>query len=141
MKKKTNEETDTNDLSSSGDESEDGQSSNTHNDQDSDVSFEFDAEEEIDTTEIEEGDWIEYFKKQMRRDRKDGKCEDSMLERDTQKMKSRLALRMATSPSERGLTKAAEKEPRTQLKIQDQQSDWDTRKRWEEDITDFAQIC
>ena len=30
-------------MSSSGDESEDGQSSNTHNDQDSDVSFENDT--------------------------------------------------------------------------------------------------
>ena len=51
----------TNDMSSTGDESEDGQSSNTHNDQDSDVSFENDTGEEIvDTTEIEEEDWIEY---------------------------------------------------------------------------------
>ena len=37
--------------------------SNTHNDQDSDVSFENDLEEEIDTTEIEEEDWIEYMKR------------------------------------------------------------------------------
>ena len=50
-------------MSSTGDESEDGQSSNTHEDQDSDVSFENDTEEEIDTTEIEEEDWIEYIKR------------------------------------------------------------------------------
>ena len=58
MKRKdeTNEEKDTNNLSCTGDESEDGQSSNTHNDQDSDVSFENDADEEIDATEIEEED-------------------------------------------------------------------------------------
>ena len=37
QKDKTNEEKDTNDLSSTGDESEDGQSSHTHKDQDSDV--------------------------------------------------------------------------------------------------------
>ena len=42
---------------------EDGQSSNTHKDQDSDVSFENDTEEEIDTSEIEEEDWIEYIKR------------------------------------------------------------------------------
>ena len=36
----------TNDLSSTGDECEDGQSSNTLKDQDSDVSFENDTEEE-----------------------------------------------------------------------------------------------
>ena len=36
-----------------------GQSSNTHKDQDSDVSFsKDDTEEEIDTTEIEEDYWI-----------------------------------------------------------------------------------
>ena len=59
-KDETNEEKDTNDLSSTGDGSEDGQSSNTHNDQDCDVSFENDTDEEIDVTEIEEEDWIEY---------------------------------------------------------------------------------
>ena len=49
MKRKdeTNEEKNTNDLGSTGDESEDGQSSITHNDQDSDVSFENDTDEEL----------------------------------------------------------------------------------------------
>ena len=67
QKIKTNEENDTNDSSSTGEESEDGQSSNTHNDQDSDVSFENDTEEEIDTTEIEEEDWIDYIEKKHKR--------------------------------------------------------------------------
>ena len=40
-KDETNEEKDTDDLSGTGDESEDGQSSSTHNDQDSDVSIEY----------------------------------------------------------------------------------------------------
>ena len=44
QKDKTNEAKDTNDLSSTGDECEDGQSSNTHKDQDSDVSFENDIQ-------------------------------------------------------------------------------------------------
>ena len=56
-KDETNEEKDT------GDESEDGQSSNTHNNQDSDVSFGNDTDEEIDATEIEEEDWIEHIKR------------------------------------------------------------------------------
>ena len=47
-KVKTSEDFDNIDSSSTGDESEDGQSSNTHKDQDSDVSFENDTEEEID---------------------------------------------------------------------------------------------
>ena len=62
-KVKTSEEKCTNDLGSTGDGSEDGQSSNTHKDQDSDVSFENDTAEEIDTTEIEKEDWIEYTRR------------------------------------------------------------------------------
>ena len=60
---KTNEEKDTNGLSSTADENEDGQSSNSHKDQDTDVSFENDAEEEIDTTETEEEVWADYIKR------------------------------------------------------------------------------
>ena len=64
QKVKTNEEEDTNDLSSTGDECEDGQSSISHKDQDSDVSLESDTDEEIDTTEIEEEEgWIDYIKR------------------------------------------------------------------------------
>ena len=53
-KDKTNDEFDNIDSSCIGDESADGQSSISHNDQDSDVSSESDNDEEIDTTEIEE---------------------------------------------------------------------------------------
>ena len=49
-------------MCSSDDESGDGQSTTTHNDVNSDVSFEEDADEEIDTTSIEE-EWIEYIKR------------------------------------------------------------------------------
>ena len=118
-KGETNEEKDTDDLSSTGDESEDGQSSNTHNDQDSDVSFETDTDEETDTTEIEEEDWIEYIKKEaqttswkrwrIRRFDAGNKTH--------KKMKRRLALRMATSPSERWLMKAAEWNPELSLRL------------------------
>ena len=63
---KTNEEieeTDINDMRSIDDESGDGLSTTTHNDVDSEVSFEDDADEEIDTTSIEEEDCIDYIKK------------------------------------------------------------------------------
>ena len=46
---------------SSEDETEDGHSSNTNCDQDSDISFMKDTDEEIDTAVIEEEDWIEYM--------------------------------------------------------------------------------
>ena len=51
-KDETNGNDDTEDLGSTGDENEDGQSSNTHNDRDSDISFENDTCDEIDTTVI-----------------------------------------------------------------------------------------
>ena len=59
-----NEEEDINDLSSTGDESEDGRNSVSHKDQDSDASFEIDTDEEIDTAEIEE-EWIDYIKRSI----------------------------------------------------------------------------
>ena len=46
-----------------GHESGDGQSTRTQNDVDSEVSFEDDAHEEIETTVIEEEDWIEYIRR------------------------------------------------------------------------------
>ena len=85
-KVKTNEEKDTNDLSSTGDESEDGQSSVSHKDQDSDVSFESDNDEVIDATEIEEEDWVDHIKRSTDEAiDKMGKREDSMLNQDAQK--------------------------------------------------------
>ena len=140
QKDKTNEEKDTNDLCSTGDESEDGQSSNTHKDQDSDVSFENDTEEEIDTSEIEEEDWIDYIKKHKRCHGKDGKCEDSMLEQDSQKMKWRLAMGIATSPSERRLMKAAEWNPELSSKCRTNRAIGRPRKRWEDDSNEFLKL-
>ena len=60
-KGKTVEDKDTNDSRCTGGESEDGQSSIFHRDQDSDVSFESDNDEEIDASEFEEEDWVDYI--------------------------------------------------------------------------------
>ena len=46
----------------SDDETAEGCSTNTDCDQDSDVSFMKDSDEEIDTVQIEEEEWIEYMK-------------------------------------------------------------------------------
>ena len=48
---------------SAEDELEEGSSSNTDCDQDTDVSFMNDADEEIDATEIEQEDSVEYMKR------------------------------------------------------------------------------
>ena len=91
------EETDTNDLCSTDDDSGDGLSTTTHNDVDSEVSFEDDADEEIDTTLIEEEDWIEYIKRST--DEAKEKMESAKIRcwnKTHKKMKWKLALRIAT---------------------------------------------
>ena len=58
----------------------------------------------MDTIEIEEEDWIEYIKRSTA-DALDKmeRAKIRLLEQNTQKMKWKLALRIATSPSERWL--------------------------------------
>ena len=60
-KVKNNEDLNDIDSSCSNDESEDRKSDTSHNDQDSDVSFEIDNDEEIDAAEIEEEEWVVSF--------------------------------------------------------------------------------
>ena len=125
-------------MCSADDESGDGQSTKTHDDVDSEVTFEDDPDEEMDTTAIEEEDWIDYIKrKHCRCIGQDGTRKDSMLEQDPQKMKWKLALRIATSPSERWLKKAAEWNPDLSSRYKTNRAIGRPRKRWEDDINDF----
>ena len=50
-------------MCSIDDESGDGQSTKSKDDVDSEVTFEEDSDEEMDTIEIEEDDWTEYIKR------------------------------------------------------------------------------
>ena len=61
-KVKTSEDLNDIDSSCTDDESEDGKSDISHNDQDRDVSFESDNDEEIDAAEIQEEDWLNTLK-------------------------------------------------------------------------------
>ena len=79
---------------------------------DSEVSFEDDADEEIDTTLIEEEDSIEYIQRST--DEAKEKMESAKIRcwnKPHKKMKSKLALRIATSSRDRWLRKAAEWKP------------------------------
>ena len=114
VKHKVNNSEDLNDIDSgcTYDESEDGKSYVSHNDQDSDVSFEIDNDEEIDAEEIEEEEWVEYIKRNTieameKMENKKIRCW-KMTQR---KMKWRLAMRIATSQKERWLIKAVEWNP------------------------------
>ena len=87
---------------SSEDETEDGHSSNTNCDQDSDISFMNDTDEEIDTAVIEEEDWIEYMKRstdEAIEQMKNTKIQCWM--KTHRRMKWRLAMRIASLPVER----------------------------------------
>ena len=95
---KTCEDLDNIDSSCTDDESEDGQSSVSHNDQDSDVSVESDNDEEIDAAEIEEEDWVDYIKRSTNEAmEKMGNEKIRCWNKTQKKMKWRLALRIATS--------------------------------------------
>ena len=104
---------------------------------DSEVSFEDDADEEMGTTAIEE-EWIEYIKRSIvdaldKTERAKIRCWN----RTHKKMKWKLALRIATSPSERWLKKAAEWSPDLSSRYKTNRAIGRPRKRWEDDINDF----
>ena len=91
---------------STDDESGDGQSTKSEDDMDSGVTFDEDSDKDIDTVEIEEEDWIDY----IRRSTADAidKMEHAKIRcwnKTHRKMKWKLALRTATSPSERWIKK------------------------------------
>ena len=60
-----------------------------------------------------------------------------MLEQDSKKMKWRLAMRIATSPSERWLIKAADWNPELSSKYRTNRAIGRPRKRWEDDVNEF----
>ena len=121
-------------ICSTDDESDDGQSTKSKDDVDSEVTFEEDSDKETDTIEIEEEDWIEYIKRSTadaldKMERAKIRCWN----RTHKKMKWKLALRIATSPCERWLKKAAEWNPdlssryKTNRAMEDREKDGKTR--------------
>ena len=63
-----------------------------------------------------------------------------MLEQDSQKTKWRLALRIATSPSERWLMKVSDWNPELSSKYRTNRAIVRPRKRWEDDINEFLKL-
>ena len=125
-------------TSCTNDESEDRESDTSHNDQDSDVSFEIDIDEEIDAAEIDEEEWIEYIRRSTIEVIEKMENEKIRCWKLTQrKMKWRLAMRIATSQKERWLIKAAEGNPELSSKYRTNRSIGRPRKRWEDDINEF----
>ena len=101
------------------------------------MSFENDNDEETDAAEIEEEEWVEYIKRSTSEAVEKMVNEKIRCWKMTQrKMKWRLAMRIATSPSEKWLIKAAEWNPELGSKYRTNRSIGRPRKRWE-DINEF----
>ena len=126
------------DSSCTNDEIEDEKCDTSHNDQDSDVSFDIVNDEEIDAAEIEEEEWVEYIKRSTIEAMEKMENEKIRCWTLTQrKIKWRLAMRIATSQKERWLIKAAEWNPELSSKYRTNRSIGRPRKRWEDDINEF----
>ena len=111
-------------------ETEDGHNSNTNCDQDSDISFRNDTDDEINTTEIEEEDWIEYMKRST--DEAMERMKTTKIQcwiKTHRRKKWRLATRIASLPKERWMVKAAVWNPELSTTEQwgDQEKDGKTR--------------
>ena len=140
-KDETNENDDTEDLGSTEDENEDGQNSNTHYDQDSDISFENGIDDEIDTTAIEEEECIDYIERST--DEAVEKMENKKIRcwiKTHKRMKWRLALRIALLPSERCIVKAAEWNPELSSRNKIYRTIGKPKRRWEDDINEFLKF-
>ena len=105
---------------------------------DREVSFEDDADEEIDTTSVEEEDWIEYIKRSSEEAME--KMESAKMRcwnKTHKKMKWKLALRIATSPRDKWLRKVANWNPELSTRYRINRAIGRSRKRWEDDINEF----
>ena len=99
-------------------ETNDGNSSNADRHQDSDISFMNDTDEEIDTAEVEEEEWIEYILRST--DEAMERMETAKIQcwmKAHSRMKWRQAMRTASLPEERGVAKAAGWNPELSMKF------------------------
>ena len=123
---------------STDDKSGEDQSTKSEDDMDSGATFDEDSDKDIDTAEIEEEDWFDYIRRSTadaidRMDHAKIRCWN----KTHKKMKWKLALRIATSPSERWVKKAAEWNPEMSSKYRTSRTIGRPKKRWEDDINDF----
>ena len=141
MKHNVKNSEDLNDIDSSctNDKSEDGKSDTSHDDQYSDVSFAIDNDEEIDSAEIEEEDWVEHIKRStIWSYGKDGIWEDKILEDHSKKDEMETGDENHNiTERERWLIEAAEWNPELSSKYRTNRSIGRPRKRWEDDIMEF----
>ena len=103
----------------SDEETAEGSGSNTDCDQDSDISFMKDTDEEMDTGETDEENWIEYLKRST--DIADERMKTAKIPcwiETHRGIKWRWATRLASLPDERWTEKAAKRKPGLSTKHQ-----------------------
>ena len=124
------------------DETAEGSSTNTDCDQDSDVSFMKGTDEEIDTAEIDEEQWIEYMKRSTEKAVEKMKAATITCWMEThRRMKWRLAMSVASLQVERWTKKAAEWNPGLSTQYQKNRPvGRPKKKRWEDEINDFLKL-
>ena len=123
---------------SSDEETAEGSSSNTDCDRDSDISFMEDTDEEIDTGEVDEEEWLEYTIRSTGTAVERMKAAKSPCWIEThRRMKWSLAVRTASPPDERWAKKAPKWNPDLSTKHQTNRPVERPKKRWEDEINDF----
>ena len=91
----------------------------------------------IGAASVEEEDWVEYIKRSTEEAMEKMESAKIRCWNKTQKMKWKLALRIATSPIDRWLRKAAEWNPELSTRYWITRAIGRPRKRWEDDINEF----
>ena len=118
-------------------ETEEGSDQNSNKGQDSEVSFQEEIDEAIDSTEKEE-DWIEYIKRSSK------KAEEYMKKMKIpcwiethRRLKWRMANRIVSLPEERWTKKIFDWRPGLDNKIKTRRLVGRPKRRWEDDIHEF----
>ena len=119
--------------SCTNDESEDGKSDISHNNQDSDVSFKSDNDEEIDAAEIEEEDWIEDIERSTNDAMEKMENEKILLEYDSKKTEMEIGDENRFITEWEMVDKSCWMESRTQLKIHQRIPRTSWGRDWESD--------
>ena len=100
-----------------------------------------DTDDEIDTTAIEEEEWMEHIKGST--DEAIEKLENAKIRcwiKTHEGMKWKLALRIESPPSERWIVKAAEWKPELSSRYKTYRAIGRPRKRWEDDINELLKL-
>ena len=118
-------------------ETEEGSEENSIKDQDSDVSFQEEADEEIDATENEE-DWIEYIKRSTKEAEEHVEKQKNPYWIEThRRLKWRMARGIASLHEKRWTKRIFDWHPGPDTRIKTRRQVGRPKRRWEDDLNEF----